>query len=324
MGLILGLDIGGANTKASSSNGRFVESIYLPLWRGADLKGELRALATRAKPCKVAVVMTGELADCFEDKLSGIKSISQAVRDAFDVPVRFWGISGFDPSDPIELAAANYSASAAEVASEFGDCLFVDMGSTTTDLIPIKGGRSVASSTDFKRLSRGELLYTGMLRTSVGSLLPTVQIGELRVSLSPEFFAVAADARMALGDIVESEYTCDSPDGAPKDRAHSLQRLARTVCADLEEIGEEGAIAIAEQVKQRQLSMLMMAIEEQARRRDVHFVVAAGIGEDFIALAAINLRLRCVRLSERYGKQVSAVFPAYAVARLLERAEAGS
>ena len=35
--MILGLDIGGANTKAASSDGLYAESIYLPLWKNAPL-----------------------------------------------------------------------------------------------------------------------------------------------------------------------------------------------------------------------------------------------------------------------------------------------
>jgi len=47
-------------------------------------------------------------------------------------------------------------------------------------------------------------------------------------------------------------------------------------------------------------------------------VVEAGIGEGLIAEAATFLGLECVRLSERYGPKISDVFPAYAVARLVE------
>ena len=42
-------------------------------------------------------------------------------------------------------------------------------------------------------------------------------------------------------------------------------------------------------------------------------VVVAGTGEGLIAEAAAFLGMECVRISERYGREISDVFPAYAV-----------
>lgn len=314
--MILGLDIGGANTKAASSDGSVAESVYLPLWRNAPLGTVLRRFAA-LEPEAVAVVMTGELADCYESKRMGIQSIKAAVEDAFRCPVHFWSTSGFQWTDLMELAAANWSASAALLSREIGDCLFVDMGSTTTDLIPIMKG-PLAAKTDYHRLARGELVYMGLLRTNLGALLPAARIKGDSVPLSPELFAIAADAYLALGDLSPENYACDTPDGASKSREAALRRLARAVCADLEEIGEAGAMAIAEQVRDHQLKVVINAIGRQAERHRLSRVVAAGIGEQVIARAARFLGMECTLLSERYGRQISDIFPAYAVARLLE------
>jgi hypothetical protein len=191
------------------------------------------------------------------------------------------------------------------------------MGSTTTDLIPIKGG-PLAAKTDFLRLASGELVYMGLLRTRLDALLPVLRIRGRRVPLVPEFFAIAADAHLVLGRIGEDRYSCETADGAGKDRASAMRRLARSVCADLEEIGETGALAIAEQACERQKMILVEAIEKQAKKHDLSIVTAAGIGEGLIADAAEFLGLECVLLSERYGPGISDVFPAYAVARMLE------
>ena len=258
--MILGLDIGGANTKAASSDGLFTKSVYLPLWKHAPLDDVLGLFALRG-PQAVAVVITGELADCFSSKREGIESLTAAVKRAFSCPVYFWGASGFAWTDPLELAAANWSASAALLAREIGDCLFVDMGSTTTDLIPIKG-EAMAAKTDFLRLAGGDLVYMGLLRTRLDALLPVARIGGQKVPLAPEFFAIMADARLALGRISEERYACETPDGAGKDREAALRRLARSVCADLEEIGEAAALAIAEQACERQKRILVAAMEQ--------------------------------------------------------------
>jgi hypothetical protein len=314
--MILGLDIGGANTKAASSDGLYAESIYLPLWKNASLDEVLSRFATLS-PQAVAVVITGELADCFSCKREGVESLAAAARRAFYCPVYFLGQKGFGWSDPLELAAANWVASAELLAREVGDCLFVDMGSTTTDLIPIKGG-PLAAKTDFLRLASGELVYMGLLRTRLDALLPVLRIRGGRVPLVPEFFAIVADAHLVLGRIGEDRYSCETADGAGKDCASAMRRLARSVCADLEEIGETGALAIAEQACERQKMILVEAIEKQAKKHDLSIVTAAGIGEGLIADAAEFLGLECVLLSERYGPEISNVFPAYAVARMLE------
>lgn len=314
--MILGLDIGGANTKAASSDGLLAKSVYLPLWKHAPLEEALRRLA-RQEPQAVAVVITGELADCFSCKREGIEKITAAVKRAFFCPVYFWGARGFAWTDPLELAAANWSASAALLAREIGECLFVDMGSTTTDLIPIRG-KALAAKTDFLRLGGGELVYMGLLRTRLDALLPAAVIEGQEVPLAPELFAIMADARLALGRISEERYACETPDGAGKDRGAALRRLARSVCADLEEIGEAAALAIAEQACERQKSILVAAMKRQAEKHGLRKVAAAGIGEELIAEAAAFLRLECLRLSEKYGAEISDVFPAYAVARLAE------
>lgn len=311
--MILGLDIGGANTKAASSDGSFAESTYLPLWKGAPIYEALRGLAALG-PEAVAVVITGELADCFQSKAEGLERIRSLVLEAFRCQVRFWGIGGFGSS---ELAGANWSASATLIAGEMGDCLFVDMGSTTTDLIPIKEV-PLAASTDYQRLARGELIYMGMMRTPLGSLLPEARLQGEIVPLSPELFAIAADAYLALGLISSDGYSCETPDGRGKDRQAALRRLARCVCADLEEIGERRAMAIVRQVHERVMRILVDAVEVQAERHGLSRVVAAGAGEPLIEEAASFLGMECLRLSDRYGRRISEVFPAYAASRLLE------
>lgn len=329
--MILGLDIGGANTKAASSDCLYAKSIYLPLWKGAPLKEVLQGFASLEAEA-VGVVITGELADCFSSKAEGIESILSAVLESFECPVHFWGVSGFQWSDPKDLAGVNWSASAALLSKEFGDCLFVDMGSTTTDVIPVRGrplgegkpleeGGPLAATTDFMRLVRGELVYTGLLRTTLIALLPAARIRGDAVPLAPEQFAIAADAYLALGLISGDRYACETPDGAGKDRETALRRLARAVCADLEEIGEAGALAIAEQACDRQKEIIAEAIERQAKKHRLSRVVAAGIGENVIAEACAFLGIECTMLSERYGRKISDIFPAYAVARLLEALE---
>ena len=53
-----------------------------------------------------------------------------------------------------------------------GSALLVDIGSTTTDLIPLRDGVAVPTGrTDTERLASGELVYTGVRRTPACALL---------------------------------------------------------------------------------------------------------------------------------------------------------
>jgi len=315
--MILGLDVGGANTKVASSDGLFVKIEYLPLWKDAPLEALLCQISNDTNPSALGVVMTGELADCFSDKRSGILHIMGAIERSFSCPIRFWGAKGFGWTSYLELAAANWSASAALISEEIGDCIFIDMGSTTTDLVPIKNGAR-AALTDYERLARGELIYSGLLRTNLAALLSSVEIGGRKVPLSSELFAVTADAYRALDEMSDESYSIETPDCGDKDREAALNRLSRTVCADLEEIGLDAALDIARQAKARQIEVLKCALGKMASEYELEQVVAAGIGEEIIAKAARELDLGYLSLSRKYGNDISAVFPAYAVARLLE------
>ena len=186
--------------------------------------------------------------------------------------------------------------------------------STTTDIIPIAGGAACAGGTDFERLKRGELLYSGVLRTNLAALLDRVVIDGAGCRISSELFAITADAYLVLGRIGEADYTCETPDHAGTTVPDSIRRLARIVCADPDEIGESGVHAIAEQVQD-----LSCAIDDALKRHGLNRVIGTGLGEFLIRDAVERIDdVKCSFVSGMYGEDVSKVFPAYAVARLVE------
>jgi probable H4MPT-linked C1 transfer pathway protein len=319
---IIGLDIGGANTKLASADGKIVELHYLPLWKNTRLPEVLEEIAQRLKPEKVAVVMTGELADCFENKEQGIRFIKETVNSAFtDSNISYINSMGRFQQKTGSfrgLAAANWAASSRFIGKELGDCIFVDVGSTTSDIIPIISGEHKAGLTDFERLLRSELIYSGILRTNLAVLLEKVKLEKGWCRTASELFATTADSYLLLGKIDENLYTCETADGAGKNKTDAMRRVARLVCADLSEISEEEIYEIARQVKEKQISTLAEAIYELVQKNELEKIVAAGIGEFLIKEAAERLGFECISVSELWGEDISKVFPAYAAARLLD------
>ena len=318
----IGIDIGGANTKVASSDGEITELLYIPLWKDTTLPSALKELANRLQPDGLAVVMTGELADCFVDKDEGIKFIMDAVNNAFECEVRYVNNTGnFQErtQSSRELAAANWAASARLIGEEVGDCIFVDVGSTTSDVIPIKNGKHVAGHTDFSRLLRDELFYAGTLRTNLAVLLETVDLDVGTCRVSSELFANTADAYMMLGDIDKELYTCETADGAGKNMIDCMRRLARVVCADLTEISEDDVYRLAKNVKERQIELLCNSISTVAEKNDLDMIVSAGLGEFMIEEAANRLGFDCFSTADKWGKDISKVFPAYAAARSMDK-----
>ena len=326
--MILGIDVGGANTKVATSDGSFVRLIYAPLWRNktiiydvlADVKKGLEGEGIRG----TGAVMTGELCGCFNTKREGALYIKKAVSAIFedtkffDAGCAFKNSSSVD-KEPLSFAATNWLASAKLLSKEYKNVIFVDIGSTTTDVIPIVEGKIKAKRTDLERLKYGELIYSGVLRTGVSSLLKRVVVGGEEYRISSELFATTADAYLVLGYTMGLNDSYNPPtlwcDGSVEG---AMRRLARVICSDLEEIGEGSTISIAEQVKKAQVEELVDSIKSIKKKYGLKKVVSAGIGDFIVKEAADSLNMDFLSLSSRYGKQISAIFPAYAVAKLLE------
>lgn len=315
--MILGIDIGGANTKIASRDGKMTELHYIPLWKNSRLPDILLEIADRLRPEKVGVVVTGELADCFPDKESGLSYIIDAVNSAFTDASFLESTGNFTKEKKRDIAAANWMASALVIAQDVEDCIFMDIGSTTTDIIPITSGIPQAARTDFERLRRGELVYSGVLRTNIAALLRTVEFNGAPMRISSELFAITADAYLLLHMISQEDYTCDTPDGAGKEVLDAKRRVARVVCADLTEIPEKAIASIAQQTMERQVQDIAAAAREVAERHGVQRIIACGLGEFLAEMIAEMLGYDITLISEAYGKEISWVFPAYAVARLL-------
>ncbi len=338
---MLGWDIGGVNTKAARveiENGRLslLRSVLAPLEmqrESAALVPTLRRLATLlgGGPVTHAVTMTAELSQAFRTKREGVGFVLDALVEAFPgEPVEIYGAEGrfLDPAGarqrPLEVASANWAATARFVGRQVSDCLMVDIGTTSSDIIPIEAGNPCARGrTDPERLLSGELVYTGALRTPVEAVAHEVPLWGGRCPLAAERFALIGDVYLWLGALDARDYTVTAPDGRPPTREFAGERLARAVCADAEMLDEEAVGTIARALAEAQVSTITDAIRRvRARHPGLGTAVVAGLG-DFVAGEAANRAgLEVARLSDRIGSAARTA-PAAAVAWLLAEAATG-
>src|SRR3954470_22139079 len=274
MGGVIGLDVGGANTKAVWRDGdeRRVVSRPFEVWRDRDaLAAVLReVVASLGEPEAIALTMTAELSDAFRTKREGVNFVLDAAQAALAGPrlvvLNTVGeLLGVEQARerPLEIAAANWMASALVVAGHFPDALMIDAGGTTVDLIPIAGGDVVVRGrTDLDRLMSGELVYTGVLRTNLASIAACVPVRGGWCPVASELFAISADMHLITGHIGPDDYTCPTPDGRPATVEYARERVARLVCADTEQLSAAEIDAIAAHLHDEQVQLIAGAARD--------------------------------------------------------------
>lgn len=319
---VLGLDIGGANVKAAHTAGAAAARRFA-LWREPHRLGEaLEDIVTGLPPWgQVAVTMTAELCDCFATKADGVAAVLAAAGAAFGGGrVSVWTNRGqFLPLNeairaPGEVASANWLA-LATFAGRFapsGPALVLDVGTTTTDVVPLLDGMPVPRGlTDPMRLMAGELLYRGWRRT------PLMVLGDER--MAAEHFATAHDVYVALGLVGESADDRDTADGQPATRAAAARRLARLWCAEPDEINVEAAACYLGDRLEDQVGGAIADVVG-AMPAWPRVVVVSGSGELLarggLARGGLADDVAVVSLAERLGPAASEAACAWAVAAL--------
>ena len=301
---VIGLDVGGANTKAAVVDDdlgvRIVSEPY-EVWHDLDAMSDVIAdvvgrLGLHGAP--VALTTTAELVDVFASKREGVLYVLDAARQALpDRRLRVMTTGGelvsLDAAraEPLACAAANWMATALVVARSLPDAILVDCGGTTTDLIPIAAGTVIVEGrTDVERLLAGELVYTGALRTNIAAVLTHVPIGGRPCPVTSELFAIAADAHLLRGSLSPEQCTCSFPDARGTSPGEVRSRLARVVCADPEQLADGDLEAIAGAVAEAQLASITAALARVAARVAPGVpVVAVGVG----AFLAREAATRC-------------------------------
>jgi (4-(4-[2-(gamma-L-glutamylamino)ethyl]phenoxymethyl)furan-2-yl)methanamine synthase len=354
---VIGLDVGGANTKAvflKTKKGE-VEEIrmraeYFPVWNHPEklvnvISTIIKALSVKVTLDGVGVTMTAELSDAYQTKREGVTHIVSCVLEAFpDLPVFVLDVDANLKSpeaakaEPLKVAAANWAATGWLVAQKIKTCVIVDVGSTSTSIIPVINGRVWAiGKNDLEKLMVGELVYTGSLRTNVATIVQSVPLRGSTVRVASELFAQSGDVHLVLGNISEAEYVTDTADGRGKTRNEALARLARVVCGDIEMLTEKELRQIAKYCYRSQVEQVAEGLRQVYSRVKGAVtakvpVVVTGVGKNFVARAAaqilgvdeiIDLSKLCLvdafvyQLREKLQTYVGIASPAVGVALML-------
>jgi (4-(4-[2-(gamma-L-glutamylamino)ethyl]phenoxymethyl)furan-2-yl)methanamine synthase len=307
---VLGYDIGGANTKAafiSLEDGKLLRTKiaveYFPVWKNPEnlayvLSVIRKKLGARGADA-VGVTMTAELSDVYQTKRVGVKSILSSVKEAFsDSPLFVLNtevsLQSFDKSiqEPLSVAAANWAATGWLVADKMKNAIVVDVGSTTTSIIPIIDSKVVSQGkTDLEKLKKGELVYTGSLRTNIAAIVQSIPFDNDVASVSSELFALSGDVHLILGHISKESYSSETADGRGKTVHDALARLARVVCADTEMLAKREIVEIAvfiykQQVNQIAYNLNKVFLYAKSLTSEEIPIVVTGLGKDFLARKA--------------------------------------
>lgn len=312
---LIGWDLGGAHLKAArlDASGAVdrVFQVACPLWQGLDhLHAAIDAAITDLGPApRHAITMTGEMADLFPGRDAGVLELAAAMhRHLPGAALEFYaGDRGFVAEAAVAahtgaIASANWLASAALVAARLPAALFVDIGSTTTDIIAVVGGQVRAvGRDDYQRLVSGELVYSGVVRTAVMAVTDAVPFGRDRVPLMAEYFATMADAYRVLGELPDGADLHPTADGGPGDATASRRRLGRMIGRDLDSATEAEWRGLAAALRAAQLKRIRAAASRQVDRACLPAdapLVAAGVGRFLIRDLAQRLGRSCVEFGE--------------------------
>lgn len=304
---VIGWDIGGAHLKAAWAEGGLLrDAVQVPcrLWQGlGELDTALTTVLDRLPAgADHVVTMTGELVDLFDDRTQGVHTLIDRIAAAVP-PGRLRVYAGrrglLSPQEArgqvMDVASANWMATAAVVAKRLPAALLVDMGSTTTDIVPVCDGGVVARGvTDHDRMAVEELLYTGLTRTAVMAMERTALVAGERLPMMAEYFATSADLYRVLGRLDESADQHPAADNGRKTVEASLRRLARMVGHDAGDYDPAVWRAMAGDLVERQLRRIhdaasrVLSAGAPPLPQDVP-VVGAGVGRAVVREVAARL-----------------------------------
>ena len=305
---ITGWDIGGAHLKVArcDNKGTILDVIQFacPLWQGIEqldlaIQAAQKQLGNHAD--LAAVTMTGELVDIFANRQAGVNEILACLKNHIS-PDKVHVYAGDKNWLNIteagnhwhQVASRNWQASANFVANFIENGVFIDIGSTTCDIIIIKDNKVCTQGLDDhqRQLSR-ELLYTGAIRTPLIALTNIAPFNGQLISLSAEVFATTGDCWRLLDKLEITSIQDISSDGLPWLKTDCARRLARLLGTDAEEPLSQQWQQLAQWFAEQQIHQISNAcLHVLSSHADLPAntpIIGAGVGRFIAQLCAQRL-----------------------------------
>ena len=338
---ITGWDIGGAHLKVARCDrqGNLVSVLQIPcpLWQGIEfLERAIQSIHQQLgnQHDLAAITMTGELVDIFPNRQAGVKQILDCVNNF--IPKQncfiYAGELGWLEISSAEqnweyIASRNWEASANFVSDRIATGLFIDIGSTTCDIIPITQGKVVTSGfTDQQRQTSRELLYTGAIRTPLIALANAAPFDGKLVSLAAEVFATTGDCWCLLNQLSVDEIQDKSADGKPWHKQDCARRLARLLGADAIEAEQAQWQQLAQWFTLQQIHQInnacLQVLSAHPSLTSDYPIIGAGVGRFIIQQCAHHLGRSYIDFSSLVSPQSDSAAdhaPAVAVALLAQQ-----
>ena len=306
--LITGWDIGGAHLKVAQCNrqGKLIHAIELPcpLWQGIEYLQQAIKTAQQqlgSQQIIAAITMTGESVDIFADRQTGVRAILDCISQF--IPAEYcivyagelgW-LSILQAKEQWQLVASrNWQASALFTSQHVKHGLFVDVGSTTSDIIPIQQNRVIAKAlTDFGRQANNELHYAGAIRTPLIAIAHKAPFDGRLIRLAAEVFATTGDCWCLLGKLNPLSISDTSADGQPWHPQDCMRRIARLLGTDANSYPPEQWEHLANWFAQQQTDQLLAACEAILNANESISanapIIGAGIGRFIVKKCAEDL-----------------------------------
>ena len=316
---IIGWDIGGAHIKAAllEPDGRIskVFQAPCPLWKGIEFLNQSVCQLLAGIPDKDfihVITMTGELVDLFDSRDHGVEQIIRAMQDNLVGHELFIyaGTDGFLKPENIQqqhyasIASANWLASASLAAGKLKSGLFIDIGSTTTDILVLANNNVQAIGlTDYDRMVSDELVYTGIIRTTVMAVAQSASFNGQHMGLMAEYFATMADVYRLTGELNEAHDQTDTADGAEKTVLASAKRLSRMTGYEYSEKDLSLWRQFAHNIKDQQKNRISKACKKQLSRKLISnkdCFIGAGVGRFIVKQIADDLGYYYVDFSDLF------------------------
>jgi (4-(4-[2-(gamma-L-glutamylamino)ethyl]phenoxymethyl)furan-2-yl)methanamine synthase len=298
----MGWDIGGAHLKAVllDEQGAVLQVLQLPcpLWKGLDqletaITHTLHAFKIAPAEAQHAVTMTGELVDLFANRHEGVIAIATLAAKLLGKDTMFYAANaGFVALERVSalaacIASTNWHASASALAMQVQDALFIDIGSTTTDIIAIAAGRVLENGlSDAARMAADSLVYTGVVRTPVMALAQKLSFEGAQINVAAEYFATMADVYRLTGELTTDN--AETADGQGKTELESARRLARMVGHDVETMPIETWKNLAQTCKTMQMQQIKLAVVKHLKPGMT--IIGAGAGSFLVQQIANELK----------------------------------